>query len=59
MSNETEQKVTFSVAMPHSLFDRMEDARHREPYHVSRSAYVVGLIEEGIEARENETQSNN
>ena len=43
-----EQKVSFSVQMPQEIFDRMEALREREHFKISRSAYVVGLIEEGV-----------
>jgi len=47
-----EQKVNFSVSIPQELFERMEELRNGEAFKISRSAYVVGMVREGVERLE-------
>ena len=48
----SEQKVLFSINCPQMLFDKLEKAIEDQEFTVSRSAFVVGLIEQGLKNRE-------
>ena len=48
----SEQKVIFSINCPLTLFDKLEEVIEEQEFTVSRSAFVVGLIEQGLKARE-------
>ena len=47
-----EQRIIFSISVPESVFERMEKLRKVQPYKVSRSAFVVSFINEGLGERE-------
>ena len=48
----SEQKVLFSINCPQTLFDKLEEVIEKQEFTVSRSAFVVGLIEQGLKNRE-------
>jgi hypothetical protein len=52
-----EVKSQISFQMPYDLHERMEAQRKKENYRISKSAFIVGLVREGVERLE--AQNNN